>query len=233
MAEIRDVLDRSTSDSPVISLLLCREGGLSSAARLLLDRARELGIPILVESEREMRRMSSGEKARELIALEGPSPDATLDELMSRKGLVFVLVGLRYPGNVGFILRSAEVAGAAGVVLANDWEGSQLSEALRVGMRADRFFPVIEGEALAAIAAARRAARRVVALETAGTKTPWNAALVSPTVVVVGSETTGISDALLRSVDDIIRIPTGGFIPSYNVQAAVGMLLGEWLRQNT
>ena len=205
---------------------------MSSTARSLLDRARELDIPVLVESEREMRRMSSDENARELIALEGPSPNATLDELMSRTGLVFVLVGLRYPGNVGFILRSAEVAGAAGVVLQNDWEGSQLLEALRVGMRADRFFPVIEEEASAAIAAARRANRRVVALETAGTKAPWSVDLESPTVVVVGSETTGISDALLRSVDDIIRIPAPDFIPSYNVQAAVGMLLGEWLRQN-
>jgi len=205
---------------------------VSSSTRLLLDRASELGIPVLIESEREMRRMSSSERARELIAFEGPSPNATLDELMSRTGIVFLLVGLRYPGNVGFILRSAEVAGAAGVVLANDWQGSQISEALRVGMRADRFFPVIKEEALTVIAAARRAGRRVVALETAGTKTPWNADLVSPTIVVVGSETTGISDAILESADETIRIPTGGFIPSYNVQAAVGMLLGEWLRQN-
>ena len=205
---------------------------MSPAADSLVARARELEIPVLVESEREMRRMSSGEGTRELIALEGLSSHPTLDEMMSRQGLVFVLVGLRYPGNVGFILRSAEVAGAAGVVLASDWEGAQLSEALRVGMRADRFLPVIESAAEAAIAAARRAGRRVVALETAGTKAPWNSDLVTPTVVIVGSETMGISDALLESVDDIIRIPTRGFIPSYNVQAAVGMLLGEWLRQN-
>jgi TrmH family RNA methyltransferase len=176
--------------------------------------------------------MSSGEEARELIALEGPSPNPTLDELMSRKGLVWVLVGLRYPANVGFILRSAEVAGAAGVVLASDWERSQLPEALRIGMRADRFFPVIECEATAAIEAARRAGRRVVALETAGRRMPWDADLVTPTAVVVGSETMGIAEAILESVDDIIRIPTRGFIPSYNVQAAVGILLGEWLRQN-
>ena len=213
-------------------MMLCRSGELSETTRLLVDRARELDIPVLVESEREMRRMSAGEEARELIALAGPPPRATLDELMSRKGLVCVLVGLRYPGTVGFILRSAEVAGAAGVVLVNDWEGPQLSEALRVGMRADRFFPVIESEAAAAIAAARRAGRRVIALEMAGTKPPWKADLGSPAAVVVGSETTGISDAILESVDEIIRIPTRGFIPSYNVQAAVGMLLGEWLRQN-
>jgi tRNA G18 (ribose-2'-O)-methylase SpoU len=229
---IRAALDRSASDPSPISLLLCREGELSPTAGSLVARARELDIPVLIESEREMRRMSSGEAARELVALEGFSAHPTLDELMSRQGLVFVLVGIRYPGNVGFILRSAEVAGAAGVVLASDWEGSQLSEALRVGMRADRFFPVIESAAEAAIAAARRAGRRVVALETAGAKAPWNADLVAPTVVLVGSETMGISDALLESADDIIRIPTRGFIPSYNVQAAVGMLLGEWLRQN-
>jgi tRNA G18 (ribose-2'-O)-methylase SpoU len=216
----------------MISTMLCREGELSAIAQTLVDRARELDIPVFVESEREMRRMSSGEKALELIVLAGPLPEARLDELMSRKGLVCILVGLRYPGNVGFILRSAEVAGAAGIVLANDWEGSQLSEALRVGMRANRFFPVIESEVEVAISAARLAGRRVVALETAGTKAPWNADLISPTAVVVGSETAGISDAILESVDDIIGIPTRGFIPSYNVQAAIGMLLGEWLRQN-
>ncbi len=212
--------------------MLCREGDLSAAACLLVDRSRELGIPVLVEPEREMRRMSSGEKAPELIAFEGQSPDATLDELMSREGLVFILVELRYPANVGFILRSAEVAGAAGIVLANQWDGSQFSEAVRVGMRANRFFPVIESEITDAIAAARRAGRRVGALETAGTKAPWNVDLISPTAIIVGSETTGISDAILESVDDIIRIPTRGFIPSYNVQAAVGIMLGEWLRQN-
>lgn len=215
----------------MISLILCREGELSKDARGLVDRARELGIPVLVESEREMRRMSSGEKTREVVALAGAPPDARLDELMRRKGLVFILVGLRYPGNVGFILRSAEVAGAAGVVLDNDWEGSQFSEAMRVGMRADRFFPVIESKAEAAIAAARRAGRRIVALETTRSKAPWNTDLESPTAVVVGSETTGISNAILESVDDVIEIPMRGFIPSYNVQAAVGMLLGEWLRQ--
>ncbi len=212
--------------------MLCREGDLSPTARDLVERARELGVQILVESEREMRRMSSGESVPELIALEGSGGKATLDELMSSDGLVCVLIGLRYPGNVGFIIRSAEVAGLAGIVVATDWEGSQLSEALRVGIRADRFFPVIESDADAAIAAARRAGRRVVALETTGTKAPWQTDLSLPTALVVGSETTGISKSLLASMDDVVRLPTHGFIPSYNVQAAVGMLLGEWLRQN-
>jgi TrmH family RNA methyltransferase len=194
--------------------------------------AENKGVPILVESAREMRRMSEGETPIELIGLAGPPMTASLDELMSAEGPVFLLVGLRYPGNVGFILRSAEVAGAAGVVLATHWEGTELTEALRIGMRADRFFPVIESQPEKAIRAARAAGRRIVAIETTGVRSLWDADLRVPTVILVGGETTGIDEEILRNVDEIFRIPTRGFIPSYNVQAAVAMVLGEWLRQN-
>jgi tRNA G18 (ribose-2'-O)-methylase SpoU len=211
--------------------VLCREGELSQRASDVLKLAEEKGVAILVESEREMRRMSAGEWASELIALEGPPLTTSLNELMSADGPVFLLVGLRYPGNVGFIIRSAEVAGAAGVVLATQWRGGERAEALRIGMRADRFFPVIESQAEEAIRVARAAGRRIVALETTGTRVLWDADLRPPTVIIVGGEATGIDDAILQSVDEAFRIPTRGFIPSYNVQAAVAMVLGEWLRQ--
>jgi tRNA G18 (ribose-2'-O)-methylase SpoU len=222
----------SLSTAPLF-LMLCREGDLSAEAERLVEVARRQGVRVLVESDREMRRMSMGGATDELIALKGPSPEASLDELMSAQGLVFILAGLRYPGNVGFIVRSAEVAGAAGIVLDTDWKGSERTEALRVGMRADRFFPVIETSAEVAIRAARRAGRRIVALETVGDRTLWDSDLVVPTTVIIGGETAGVDGALLESVDDVLRIPTRGFIPSYNVQAAVAMVLGEWLRQDS
>jgi len=232
LSAIRAALEASSS-APAPVLMLCREGDLSAEARELVETARERGIAILVESDREMRRMSSGHVAAELITLAGSAPDANLDELMSADGLVFILAGLRYPGNVGFIVRSAEVAGAAGIVLGTDWKGSQRAEAFRVGMRADRFFPVIDAAADLAIRAARHAGRRIVALETVGDRMLWDADLRVPTAVIIGGETTGIDDAILASVDELLRIPTLGFIPSYNVQAAAAMVLGEWLRQGS
>jgi TrmH family RNA methyltransferase len=174
--------------------------------------------------------MSPGPVDCELVGVAGPFPE-TLEGLMSAPGLVFVLVGLRYPANVGFILRSAEVAGAAGVVLANDWRGSERDEASRVGMRADRFLPVLESDAGEAVVAGRRAGRRLVAFETTGDRTPWEIDFRPPAIVFVGSETTGLPAALLAELDDLVRIPTRGIIPSYNVQAAVSVALGEWLRQ--
>ncbi len=176
--------------------------------------------------------MSAAPGVRELIALEGPTPVATLDGLMSGGGLVLWLVGLRYPGNVGFILRAAEVAGVSGIVITNDWGDPQLVEAFRIGIRAHRFLPVIESGIGAVIEAATKAGRPLVALETSGSKAPWEIDWTKPRLLVVGSEASGIPPAVVDAADEILRIPIEGFIPSYNVQAAVAIVLGERLRQH-
>ncbi|MCP4906940.1 MAG: hypothetical protein GY910_18355 [bacterium] len=214
-----------------ISLILVREGPRSDAVSAVAERARAAGVAISIESEREMRRMSETGDAPELLAVTGPPPTHDLATLMAAEGLVLILIGLRYPGNIGFILRSAEVAGAAGVVVANDWAGSEWQEAQRVGMRAQRFLSVLEVGAGDAIAAARSAGRRLVAVETSGSTLPWEVDLSKSTALMMGGETKGISGDFLAQADEVVRIPTRGFIPSYNVQAATGMLLGEWLRQ--
>ena len=147
--------------------------------------------------------------------------------------LALHLCRLRYPGNVGFILRAAEVAGAAGVLLDVDWTEKEHAAARRASIHADRFFPVVPADTASVFAAAHAAGRRIVAVETSGKATPWSVDLARPALIVVGGEAEGIPDELLERADDTVRIPTRGFIPSYNVQAAVGMVLGEWLRQTT
>ena len=175
--------------------------------------------------------LESRQTSAEVLGLLGAGPSSDLHEAIGEEGLALALVGLRYPANVGFILRSLEVAGGGCALVDSDWGEPQFEEALRVSIRADRFMPVLRGSATDAVGAARDAGRQIIALETSGTRTPWEIDLERPSLVLVGSETEGISEALTRDADEIIRIPIGGFIPSYNVQAAVGILLGEWLRQ--
>ncbi len=216
--------------------MLCRRGSagadLAANVAAVVERARAGGIEIRIASERELLRLSEGSKAETILALEGPSPRPSLDELMARDGLVLVLVGVRYPGNVGFIVRAAEVAGAAGVVLAEEWTRAERASAMRVAMQADRFFPVLDADAEAAVDSARRAGRRLLALETEGAQSPWESELAGPLAVFLGGEALGIPAAILARMDACLRIPMRGFIPSYNVQAAAGIVLGEWLRRS-
>lgn len=226
------MIRRAIAEGRPPGILLVRDGDWSSEVSLLVEEARLAGVAISIESAREMRRMSEGDVAPEVLAMEGAAPATDLDSLMERDGVVFVLVGLRYPANVGFILRSSEVAGAAGVVVANHWTESEWAEARRVGMRADRFLSVLPAVADEAVAAALAAGRRLIAVETSGESTPWVADLSGPTAFLIGSEATGIPSDLLARAEQVVRIPTFGFIPSYNVQAATSILLGEYLRQN-
>jgi tRNA G18 (ribose-2'-O)-methylase SpoU len=178
-----------------------------------------------------MQRMSGGTAGEEILAVIGPPPARDLDSLMATRGLVLLLAGVRYPANAGFVLRSAEVAGAAGVVIDADWSVAAREEASRVSIRAERFLSVLHASSDESVAAARRAGRRIVAVETVGGVAPWSVDLRGPTLLVLGSETHGIPERILAEADAIVRIPTRGFIPSYNVQAATGILIGEWLRQ--
>ena len=214
-----------------IARLLVRADVDEPPLRSLVEAARANAVPVSEEPAREMQRMTAGDGIEPAIALVGPPLATTTSGLLKAPGLALHLCGLRYPGNVGFILRAAEVAGAAGVLLDVDWSEKQHGAARRKSIHADRFLPVLQAETGAAFEAARKSGRRIVAVETSGRETPWTLDLATPSLVVVGGESEGIPDDLLAQADATVRIPTRGFIPSYNVQAAVGMLLGEWLRQ--
>ena len=211
--------------------MLVGEDDVSEEVRGLVAASEGVGVPVSRESTREMRRMSESDVTAVALAVVGESIPSTLDDLMTRDGLVLVLAGLRYPANVGFILRAAEVAGAAGVVLDTAWQGGERAEALRVSIRADRFLAVLDASSEAALAAARGAGRQIMAVETSGEALPWATNFARPSCLFLGSETEGLPARVLEGADVTVRVPTRGFIPSYNVQAATSMMLGEYLRQ--
>ncbi len=223
---IAAALDRGAT----VRLLLVREGGLSEPARAVLARCHDAGIPVRKAGQRETRRLAAhGEP--ELLALVGASPADSLDAVLAAGGALWLLTGVGYPGNAGFAIRTAEVSGAAGIVVDAGFDHTGRRQALRAAMRADRFFPVLWARAEDVVERAQQAGHRLVGIEDRGTRAPWEEDLTTPSVFVVGGEAGGVPEALLDGCDVVLRIPMTGFIPSYNLQAAVAMVAGERLRQ--
>jgi TrmH family RNA methyltransferase len=152
--------------------------------------------------------------------------------MLQREGAAWLLVGVAYPGNAGFAIRTAEVSGAAGIAIDCDFAREQRRESLRMSMRADWFMPVLWESAATVVERAHAAGRRVVAIEDVGAKPPWQVDLRGPVLFAIGGEEPGIPPDLLAHADEIVRIPMGGFIRSYNLQAALAMVAGERLRQS-
>ncbi len=98
-------------------------------------------------------------------------------------------------------------------------------------MNVERFMPVHWCTAEATLAFARAGGHRVVGVEDVGTSAPWEVDLLAPTLFVVGGEDQSLSPNLLDRCDHVLRLPMEGFIPCYNLQAAVAAVASERLRQ--
>ena len=71
----------------------------------------------------------------------------------------------------------------------------------------------------------------MIALEDVGDAAPWDVDLTVPALFVLGGERHGIPAEVLAAADRVLRIPMQGFIPSYNLQAAMAAVALERLRQ--
>lgn len=156
------------------------------------------------------------------------------------EGNILVLDGVQDPGNLGTILRTAEAAGIAGVVLSKD--------------SADVFNPKVIRATMGGIFRVPfRIAEDIVA-ETAGFKQTvdargenykvYGAALgegcveytepdyTKPSVMVIGNEAKGISAPVMNILDKRVQIPMAGKVESLNAAVAASILMFEMARQN-
>jgi TrmH family RNA methyltransferase len=214
-----------------LRLLLVAAHGLAPEVEAVLERARERGVPVRTASAATLWRLSKTDPPAQLLGLVGGDPRAGLDAVLAGDAPVWLLVGVAYPGNAGFAVRAAEVSGAGGIVIDSRFERPARRETLRAAMRADWFFPVLWERADATLARARAAGRRLVAIEDVGTRAPWETDLTGRLLLVVGGERLGLAPECLARCDEVVRLPMAGFIPSYNLQAAMAAVAIERLRQ--
>lgn len=214
---------------PLRLVLLRRDA--APAAHALAETARRSGIRVAEISDNDMRRMRRRDEPCDVLGLEGPDPDASPDEVLGAGGAVWLLAGVGYAGNAGYAIRTAEVSGATGVFLDSALDAAGRKRALRMSMHAERFFPVHWMPAADVVDAARAAGRRILALEDHGAHAPWATDLRGRVLLAIGGERDGLSPALLERCDGIVRVPMAGFVPSYNLQAAMAAVAVERLRQ--
>jgi tRNA G18 (ribose-2'-O)-methylase SpoU len=224
-------IEAALSAGEPVRLLLAASDPHDPRVRELCQRAHQAGIEVMPASRASLWRLGKTDPPSEILALVGRDPHAPMEQVMAERGAAWLLVGIAYPGNTGFAIRTAEVSGADGVFIESDFEHEGRREAVRAAMRADRFMPVFWMPALPLIGAAREAGRRILAIEDVGRRAPWEMDLGGPVLFVVGGERHGIPPEVLDACDDVIRIPMRGFIPSYNLQAAMAAVASERLRQ--
>jgi TrmH family RNA methyltransferase len=141
-------------------------------------------------------------------------------------GVWVALEAMRDPGNLGTIIRTCDAVGASGVVLVGPCCDPFSPEAVRASMGSIFGVRLVRMDADAFAGLAESWPGDVAGFQMQGAE-DYRRNYRSPTLLVMGSEGTGLSDMLARSCNALIRIPMPGAAESLNVAIATALALYE------
>lgn len=198
--------------------------------------ARAAGVAVHQADAKALDRLSRGGVHQGIVAELAPAPDYSIEELVAGAApaapLLVVLDGVEDPHNLGAITRSADAAGAHGIIRqarhAASLEGIA-AKASAGAISVVRFATVVN------------IARALEELKDAGV---WTVGLAGeaddlyddvdftlPTAIVLGGEGDGLRRLTRDRCDRLVKIPMAGSVDSLNVSVAAGVVLFEAVRQ--
>lgn len=191
----------------------------------LRDRYSQAPCEVVEVADHVLERLADSRSPQGVVAV-ARQVTVPLDAVVGA-GILVVLVDPSDPGNAGTIIRTADAAGAAGVVLAGDAVDPFNPKAVRASTGSVAHVPLVVDVAVDDVVAACRAAGQwVVALD--GDATADVEVLATddrPVAVLLGNEAHGLAPAVLSQVDAALSVPTYGRAESLNLAAATAVTL--------
>jgi 23S rRNA (guanosine2251-2'-O)-methyltransferase len=196
--------------------------------------ARAAGVRIKAVPPDQIERRARTGAPQGVIAIAAPVPSADLDDLLADPNAFLVaLDGVTDPQNLGAVMRSAETAGATGIVLATHRAVGLTPAVAKAAAGAMEHLPVAFVSGVpGALDRAKRAGVWCVGLDADGDQLLFHLSVAdAPLVLVLGAEGRGLSRLARTRCDVIASIPMHGHIESLNVSAAAAVACTEIARR--
>jgi len=193
------------------------------------------GLRLRVAREREVSQIADTRDHQGVVAECGTYPYADAWQLASHeRPLIVCLDGVTDPHNLGAVCRSAEAAGATGVVIPERASARVTPAVCKASAGAVEHLPVAVVVNLARyLEEIKRDDVWIWAVAEGGATPVWSTDLVAGSVLVCGAEGTGLRPGVRRACDGVVSIPLHGMVGSLNVSVAAGIVLFEAARQRS
>jgi 23S rRNA (guanosine2251-2'-O)-methyltransferase len=210
-------------------------GVSSPAIRGLLDLAREKGIPVRQEERSTIDRMAPGARHQGVVAITGEFPYAPFEALFERTPpLVIILDGVEDPHNLGAVIRTAEAAGATGILVPERHSAPLGPVVSKTAAGALAHLPVARVTNLArAMDELKTRGLWIVGVDMEGDRLWTDFDYKGPVALTLGGEHKGIRRLVRERCDALVRLPMLGKIASLNISVAAGIVLYEAVRQRS
>ena len=218
-----------------VKKVFIKSGKKDSRLLALAEEAERFGISVIEAEEGALDRLTEGVRHQGVAASLKPYAYADLEEVLSSCGrkdpLLILLDGVEDVRNIGAIVRKAECAGAAAVLLPKHRSSPVTAAAMKTAAGAFAYLPVCQiGNIRQTLEKLKERGFWAVGADMDGGDL-YQADLKGPLVIVMGAEGKGISPLTKRMCDFCVRIPMKGKVSSLNVSVAAALLMYEAVRQ--
>ncbi|MBP6386028.1 MAG: 23S rRNA (guanosine(2251)-2'-O)-methyltransferase RlmB [Pseudarcicella sp.] len=230
---IQPVLETLRSGKEIDKILVQRELGSLE----VLEFARLRNIPVQKVPNEKLDRITR-KNHQGVIAFVSSINYAKLENVIAdtyeqgKVPLLLVLDRVTDVRNFGAIARTAECTGVNAIVIPDKGAAQINADAMKTSSGALNFLPVCrESSLIHTVRYLQDSGIQVVACSEKVEKSMYQIDFKIPTAIIMGSEEDGISEELLRIVDQLANIPMAGRVGSLNVSVANGVILYEAIRQ--
>ena len=236
--EGRNAIDEALKAGRTIDKVFVASGDTDRGLQKLAAQAKEAGAVVVPVDRRKLDQMSTTRSHQGIIALAAAHDYYTIDDLLEEAAsrgetpLLVICDELSDPHNLGAIMRSAECAGAHGVIIPKRRSVGLTATVAKASAGAVEYMKVARVTNINnAINDLKEKGVWIYGTAAEGSIPMYKADLTGPTAIVIGNEGDGMSQLVRKNCDVMVHIPMKGRITSLNASAAASILLYEAVRQ--
>ena len=240
MLEGRNAVTEALSAGRTIDKLFVADGDTDRALARICAMARQAGAVVVPTDRRKLDYMSATGAHQGVIAMVAAHDYASIDDILKKAQdageppLIVICDELSDPHNLGAIIRTAECAGAHGIIIPKRRSVGLTAVVGKASAGALEYMPVARvSNIAAAIDTLKKAGVWVYGTAAGGDTTLYRADLKSAAAIVIGNEGEGMSRLVSERCDFKVSIPMKGSISSLNASAAAAIMLYEAVRQRS
>ena len=217
----------------VRTVFVCPEvAGTDFSTSLEMTKGASLGMTHIVEIPEALYRKVAYREGTEGVLAEVDVRERRLEDLATGEHpLVMVLESVEKPGNLGAVLRSADAAKADAVIVCDPLTDLWNPNLIRASLGAVFTVPTVCASSAETIDWLRARGIRILTAQLQDSSWYYDTDMTGGTALVMGTESTGLTDVWRRAADAHIRIPMLGRLDSLNVSVSAAILLVEAVRQ--
>ena len=236
--EGRNALTEALRSGRTVDKVFIAAGETDRGLQRLAAQAKEAGAVIVPVDRRKLDMMSTTHSHQGVIALAAAHEYVSIDDILEEAAnrgetaLIVICDELSDPHNLGAIMRSAECAGAHGVIIPKRRSVGLTATVAKASAGAIEYMKVARVTNInSAISELKEKGVWVFGTAAEGSIPMYKADLTGPTAIVIGNEGQGMSPLVQKNCDVTVHIPMKGQISSLNASAAASILLYEAVRQ--